>query len=703
MKKFLPGGILFILLLCSCFNISAQTKGLIYKKAANAGQEVLDPNLDGYTSKTNQGFDLEDELESEIPYTPLPSLGAAEPDSDLGPGPNCSFTDLVKSEDNNTIYTYLDANENLMFRFRLGGTAENSKAYSILIDTDQKFGSSGANADPNYRQGNPGFEIEVVLMTNFGVGLYDVDGRIEAVEIGDAVLDRPYDNFAQKSIAHSEICGDDDYFYDFYIPFSDITAAFSSVTVNTPLRMVGNTVINPNEAIGNNGISDLGGIDDTTGITDDLWEQLIDSFPPTSVSEIGTGSSLAARAECPAITGPVNIGETSISGTSSEVDGAIIEVFKNGSFIGTTTVNSGNWTLTGITPTQDGEIITASARVSESVAQATNTDEKSESYSDCNETEVGSVCTDAPLNFSLISGNKGFTGTTNGSAGTIIRIYKYPEGTLWTTADETGNPVSTVVDNETWQVSGKKGQSLPDGTYYATAEAPGQCESKQSLIVCKGLGGSAVPSITTDPILVEDSVISGTSGANANIQLFIDKAQSSFYTTADGSGNWTLSGISGLEKGQSIIVLAADPGMCPSESAETFVVEQSKVPYIQGNYCSSSGSISSISGISSEVGGTINIYTSATSPVSAASSIGTATVQANGSWTANVSITAGTFVAATVTNTNELESELSNQIQIYDQTVDNSLAITSDPIAEGDASISGTGTSGNEVFLYLDN
>lgn len=50
--------------------------------------------------------------------------------------------------------------------------------------------------------------------------------------------------------------------------------------------MVGNTVINPNPAMGNNGISDLGGIDDASGITDDLWGDLIDIFPPTSGDDI---------------------------------------------------------------------------------------------------------------------------------------------------------------------------------------------------------------------------------------------------------------------------------------------------------------------------------------------------------------------------------------------------------------------------------
>ncbi|MDH5382519.1 MAG: hypothetical protein OEW75_16820, partial [Cyclobacteriaceae bacterium] len=240
-------------------NVFGQTPGLIYKPAGT-GAIVLDPNADGYTSSSVVGFLTDDEIESEIQYTPLPVMGGGEPDSDLGPGPNCGFTDLVKSSDNETIYTYSDGT-NLLFRFRIGGSAENSKGYSILVDTDQLFGTTGPNADPNAVDGNPGFEIEIVLMTNFGVGLFNIDGTTTPTEIGTATIDRPYSDFAQKSIALTTICGDPDYFYDFYIPFSDITAAFPSITGSTPLRMIGSTVMNPHPAMGNNAVSDLGGID----------------------------------------------------------------------------------------------------------------------------------------------------------------------------------------------------------------------------------------------------------------------------------------------------------------------------------------------------------------------------------------------------------------------------------------------------------
>ena len=699
MKKNNLQFLLIILISFFAANSFSQTKGLIYKPAGS-GAIILDPNGDGYTSQTSAGFDIDDEVETEIPYTPLPVYGGGEPDSDLGPGPNCSFTDLVKSDDNHSIYTYLDENSNFMFRFRLGGTADNSKAYSILIDTDQKFGASGANADPNYVQGNPGFEVEIVLMTNFGVGLYDVDGTISPIEIGDATIDRPYNDFAQKSIAGSEICDNPDYFYDFYIPFSELTSAFG-ITTSTPLRMVGNTVINPHESTGNNGISDLGGIDDSTGIIDDLWEDLIDVFPPTSAGEIGSGSTLPPRAACPAISGTISIGSTSVAGTSAEVDGATIELYKNGISLGTTSVNAGAWSFSGLSAAQDGDVYTATARVSSATASATSSTEKSESYSSCNETIVMTVCTEAPIITGMISGSKGLTGTTTGPAQTVITIYEYPSGDIWSGASSTNNPITTSTVNETWTVAGQTGNSFPDGIYYATAKAPGQCESPASNFYCKGVGTSTTPVINTSPITEETTSLSGTSGSGAFLEILIDGQPSSYSATATGT-TWSISGISGLTAGQEIIVRSTDSGNCPSLSAAVPVQKRSQSPTIQGSYCTSSGSITSVSGISSEAGGTIKIYTSTSSPVDMNTSVATTTVASNGSWTANVSIPEGNFIVATVTNTGDLESTASNEVEVFSQTNDDQLDITSGPVTEGDASISGTGTDGNTVYLYLD-
>ncbi|APG60646.1 cadherin domain-containing protein [Christiangramia salexigens] len=703
-KSFRSLATLFLFFICAN-NLLGQTKGLIYKPAEGAGQVVLDPNTDGYTSQDINGFITDDEAESEIPYTPLPSFGSAEPDSDLGPGPNCGFTDLVKSEDNNTVYTYLDSNENLMFRFRLGGTADNSKAYSILIDTDQKFGATGPDADPNYVVGNPGFEIEVVLRTNFGVGLYDVDGTTSPVEIGDAVVNRPYDEYAQKSIAVSEICEDDDYFYDFYIPFETIATAFG-ITTSTPLRMVGNTVINPHEAIGNNGISDLGGIDDSSGLTDELWENLIGVFPPTSVEEIGNGSKLYPRAECPSITSQMIIDVTTISGTSSEVDGATIEVFKDGTSIGTTTVTGGNWSM-DIAAAQEGEVYSAIASLSEAAATAANSTPKSESFSNCNVSTVSASCTEPPVIDALVNGAKGLTGTYTGPIGTIIRVYTYPDGNLWTGADE--NPYTTT-QSTNWTVAGSKGQALPAGAYYATAEAPGECESKISTInyLCKNNQNAVTPVISSLPIMAGTTTISGTAGTDAYVELFIDGEKTTFNTTTTNSDNsWSFSGIPSVEEGQTISILSFEADSGCMASASVIVQGTSFKPVITGDYCSASN-ISSVTGISGEAEGTtINVYTSSTQNDSNPTLAGSTTVTASGIWElTGQDISAGTYIKATADAVDKIEGPFSDEVLVKTRSQDllDMLELTSDPIIEGDDAINGTipvSTDQTLVQLYI--
>ena len=168
-----------LLLLSFYFSLGllyAQTPGMIYDPATGGGAAVLDPNGDGWVSQTSAGFAVNDQTESEISYIPFVFPGT-EPTSDLSSGPNCSFTDFVDSGVEDPAQHYIDGSNNWLFRFRMGQTSNNSKSYSVLIDTDQKFGSSGPNADPNYVTGNPGFEIEIVLATNFGVFIYDVDGK----------------------------------------------------------------------------------------------------------------------------------------------------------------------------------------------------------------------------------------------------------------------------------------------------------------------------------------------------------------------------------------------------------------------------------------------------------------------------------------------------------------------------------------------
>ena len=113
----------------------AQIPGFIIQKATNEGSRVLDPNNDGYTSKTTAGFIGNDigAGYSEISYRLFPQV-LTEPHSDLKTGGSTNFTDLME----NPYYAFFDGT-NLLFRVRVGDNSAASKGFSVLIDADNTF------------------------------------------------------------------------------------------------------------------------------------------------------------------------------------------------------------------------------------------------------------------------------------------------------------------------------------------------------------------------------------------------------------------------------------------------------------------------------------------------------------------------------------------------------------------------------------
>ncbi|MFD2568564.1 beta strand repeat-containing protein, partial [Pseudotenacibaculum haliotis] len=700
----------------------SQTAGLIYE-GSTAGSP-LDPNADGYTSQTSSGFpanqlptDIFDILFSEIPYVAIPKV-QTEPDSDLGPGPDCFYTDMVPAADGESTYYYNDGT-NMLFRFRLGGTAPNSKGYSVLIDTDQKFGFEGPNRDPNAVVGNPGFEIEIILRTNFGVSVYNIDGLADGgTEIG-TFNDRPYETFAQKSLALTTNCDDPDYFYDFYVPFADLTSLGGGVTLtsSTKVRMVTLTVINPNAAVGNNGISDLGGIDDTTGGLDDLTEEIIDNQTPTDGT---TSDPPLPRADCPTVDAIVN-GATSVSGTSTEVDGTIIEVFKNDVSIGTTTVSGGTWTLSPIAPSLvTDDVIKATATVPESAGT-----EKGTSIDNCDiETVTAVACTqsDTPV-ITTIGSNSGrnITGTTTEPVGNTIRVYLYDANGAVASMGSVSMPQDVVVDvGGTWEIGPSSGgYKVPSGYYSVSIEniTAGECESDRTappFAYCRTGGGGDALSTTisiTSPttLLTSSSTLSGTFGAStsADVEVYKNNVATGLTTSVVSSTTWSIDISSlNLTVGDVLYVTSSDTGTpCVAESSTLTVVGKSLEPVVTGSYCVS-GTVSEVSGTSSEIGATITVYSKATSGVTTSdTNEGTTTVAANGSWTlSGLSIASGRYIAATAKNGSELESDISNEILIQTKTAIGTLTITTPTITEGDASVSGTSSfaDGTVIQLYLD-
>lgn len=684
-------------------DIFAQTKGLIFDPATGAGSALLDPNGDNYVSSDTNGFISDDESESEIEFIAIPT-GGEEEDGDVAHGADCSYIDFVQTENTSSLYFYSDGTY-LFFRFRIGGASNSSKTYSVFIDTDEKYGFSGNSADPNAVTGNPGFEVELSLHTNGGIGIYDVDGNVDPSgnEIdGPYKTTRPADVHSQRSVALTEACDDEDYFYDFYVAFDDFAGLSTTLNSSTKMRMVAQSGISANPILGTTSGTDLGGVDDDTGNTFDLIEDLVDIFPPISGDDLASGSPVLPRAACPEIDSPVAIGDTEVSGTSTEANGATIEVFVDDVSVGTTNVISGVWTLSGLAAFAGGEVVTATASID---------GVKSESRDDCDPETVSQICSEIPTITGRVNGGatgRGLYGTSS-EEGAIVTIWTDAALTTEWTGDggtypnpgEVGVGGATGTSGE-WQISGSS-NALAAGVYYVTVEnSPDECESDPA-VYCNEVTASDVPVITTADILSSTTTIDGTSVGNADIELFIDGISSGLTDTATPGGDWSIS-VSDLEFGSIITVMATESGECPSESASKTVTRYSIAPLIQEEFCAGASGVTEIHGISSEpFGTTVKLYTNGSSPVVTGSPVTTGTVDANGNWSiTGINLLAGTFAAVTNTATGELESTLSNEIEILSQTSDGSLDISTLIISEGDESISGTGTNGNTIALYID-
>ncbi|RCS26749.1 T9SS C-terminal target domain-containing protein [Polaribacter sp. WD7] len=717
----------FFVLFCVSFftlNTNAQTPGVIVEGLPNA---VLDPNGDGYVSLppsqtpsqfTNIGFpanilptDVFDVLYSEIAYVGIPEI-TSEPTGDPSKGSSCSFTDLVQDANSRSSYYNTDGT-NMRFRFRLGGAASNSKGYSILIDTDEKFGFSGPNADPDAVPGNPGFEIEIVLRTNFEVNAYDVNDPTNIIEL--AAL--PYTTHAIKSLALTTICNDPDYFYDFYIPFSNVAGIDST----TKLRMVSLTSVNPKGIIGNNGTADIAGVDDSSNTSDNLYIETINTQTPTNGDPI-------VRASCPFITGgntnpgAIINGDTLVQGTSTEEDGTLVEVFVNGNSTpaGTATVAGGTWSAS-VSALSTDDVITASATVPSTVASGV---EKGTSIDNCDiETVLLTFCTPlATPVLSAISRDLDLTYATGTPAGSsfIFNFFDSNTGTQITTID--GVNVVNFVSTSATRVrlgTGSRRFTDEDLNFIVKIDTnPSTCQSlgSEPISTCSATGAaSATPFL--NPVEIGDTSLTGNFGGSpptaATLRLIINNASTDITTTTSGSSNTFSFDISSLTLSTSDVIEVSnrDSGNICRNTLSTSIsptapIVQSQTPTLNTEFCAT-GNISTVSGITNETSGTVTLYSKGSSDVTTSDTLeGTTTTIVNGTWTiTGLSIAPSNYIAATIQATGKSVSDISESIIINSKTIPTSLTITSNPIIEGDASITGTSSglpSGSIIQLYLD-
>ncbi|HEU4791444.1 MAG TPA: hypothetical protein VFS71_17285, partial [Flavobacterium sp.] len=682
-----------LLLVMSFTKVMGQTPGLIYQPATGSGKLVLDPNGDGYVSATTAGFTTDDQLQSEIPYNSL-VFPMVEPNSDLSSGPSCSFTDFVDQGDQDPVQSYLDSNGNWLFRMRMGTTAPNSKSYSILIDTDGKFGSSGPNADPQYSSSNPGFEIEIVLATNFGVYIYNVNSTSGCSLVKSYVGTTNY----QKSVALTTSCGNPDYFYDFFVQMSDLSFGMTSAT---PVRMAmvdnmgaeKSTVCNPASA------SDIAGIDSSCGSLENCFGVIVDNYTPCPPGQV-----CQDRSTCPIINGPIYTDNSTITGTSTEASGTNITVSVYASD-GTTLVRSGTTTTTGTTWTINISSLSPSGTLTtgQIVRAKATANGKGASIDNCSEkTVLGAPCTTAaPTSITTANSGKDIVVGYASLTGVVtVNVYN-ANGTVWQSFTS-GNVTSSQATLSGGSPITSNGSKVPDGTYYATITFGG-CTSPP-LEQCIGSNIAAAPTVTS-PISTGATTVAGTGLVGYNVIVYADGVKIGTVNNL-ASTSWSVT-VPALTKCQVItakqnrvsINNASDTGNCNSPASTSVTVSKTAAtPVITTYSCVASPYV--ITGTSTENGGTITLY----QPNSAGTAVGTGIVS-GGSWSIVPSVSSGTIVAKVTSGaclTSSLDSApvtYSRQPSIAAYTI----GITN-PV-EGQTSVSGTisgGTYPVTVTLYQD-
>lgn len=615
-----------LFLLFFSYTALAQSPGIIIRPAGGNGITALNPDGNAYSSSGVTGFLLDDILESEIPFKIVPPA-INEPTGDLATGPSGGFTDIVQRVDGSGFYLYKNAT-NIFFRMRIGNVISGSKGYSVLIDTDGKMGIS----DPNYvapsgsSPGNPGFEYEVVLQTNFQVAVYSIDGTATP---GSPVATYPLASNSQISVALSTDGNNPDFFYDWYVPLSAIGNPSS-------VRLAVTTVTSPSSAL-QGSRSDIYGIDDALySSTSAAWLAVTNAQAPINLSSFSTIDPVCTAP--PVLTGTISTGVNStVSGTWTRLDGtkpsvATITLYKNGVAAGTTVATSGStWNI--IVPVvASGDVFYARAQaVGESMCLLSNS-------------IASTVCTVLPAVPVLTCASlKGISGTMPlTTSGNTVVVYQLPT----TTASPFSIPLSTVA-NLTYPTTGSFAyftngcsggtNNVPSGTYMIVTQN-GSCQSAP-VFVCISSGSSGVPPApSTNPISLSGSLyptsttVSGTGATTGDIlRLFINGIYQTSIT-ATGSG-FSFTGLTLKTSDQ--IKIYAQSGGCITQSAAFGVNCQLDPPSIKLN---ATGNLLSgqtlLEGFSSTGGSSVQLYKGI---YPSGTTVGSAvTAAANGAWSVSV-------------------------------------------------------------------
>ncbi|MFK5892590.1 MAG: hypothetical protein QM504_05170, partial [Pseudomonadota bacterium] len=668
--------------------INAQTPGLIIRPGNPA---VFDPNGDGYISLDEFGFVSDDMSESELRFVSI-ATADMEPTEDPK-GPSCHFNDIVDTGAEEPIMVRNDGT-NFIVRFRQSTTVNNAKGYTLLIDADGLFGSGDiidGGEGANYYPTNPGFEIEISLLTKFGVYLNNID-NIEKGNLipGNGINDgfytpslkdaspvEPLNERFQLSMALTNNCGDADVFYEFYLPVADIEAAYPGFSTSL-IRIVGLTSLNPLPTMGNANWSDLGGIDDSKyGGFEEMVQTLIDVAVPTDPDDLdGTNPSILRLSECPEINS-VNTITNTISGISSEADGTEVNIYNNAAWLALVTVSGGTWTYDA---SGDGLI-------GGDIISATATSPNKQVSTGCSNDVTVIDCPaipDPPAITASLPADKGLTGTYSlgGTTGTVL-----PGGPsdpeIQITRLGTG-----IVTNDTWNVTDwsatpvwtkNAGAGEIGGGIYSVATVGLSCNSLESPLFCYvdnqapkfNSGTSSIPSIVSASNTDVSGTILASTTLNSTIYLYEETAVGSgvyqLVTTTTILANettWSMSGLN-IESCKSIKAYHVEENSvekCPGESAVFELggtAPSAPVITDNGDCAPAGGTIITIQGTSAEQEGTIiKLYKNGSGTAEAQIGI----VNADGSWyVTDVSMVENDYVNATTTLDNgcAIESALS--------------------------------------------
>lgn len=618
-----------LLTLVSNMNLSAQSPGLIVRPAGGNGVSLLNPDGNAYSSGSTSGFLTSDILESEINFKVVP-VAITEPTGDIATGPSGGFTDIVTSVDGSGFYIY-KSSTHIYFRLRIGNIISGSKGYSVLIDTDNKIGSSGPFSDPNYvapsgnSPSNPGFEYEVVLQTNFQVAVFTIDGSANP---GTPVT-FPLSSNSQISVALSNDNGNADYFYDWVIP---VTAIGSPAAIRTAVT----TVTSPNSAF-QGSRSDIYGINDAAySSSSAAWEMVVNAQPQINLATFSGVTPTCTNA--PVINTPVLSGTNIlVAGTWNRLDAAKpssakITLYKNGVAVDSVTSTTGTGWSISVSSLAVGDTLYAKAL--------------SAGGSEClhsNYAVITGCVTPPAIPVLTCASTKGISGTM--AVGSTISVYFVPSTVASISSNLVSNGTNLTYPTSTsfaFISNGCSGSpTLASGTYMVVAT--NGCNS-QPRFECITSGSSSTVGLATNAIAITSPLypfhtsISGSGVAVTDIlRLLINGKNVSTITATTTTFSFT--GLK-LTAGDQVKILQQPASGCLTQSAVFSVSCYTQPPAITTNATGNLlNTATLIRGVTATSGGSLQLYKGiAPGGVIAGSAVTTA---ADGSWSVNT----GTLVS----------------------------------------------------------